>query len=131
MLAPAPEGPGRLERLTSFWRQALDGLPEESAPPPDRPRPAAPSGRGGGVTVPLDAGTHRELLRLADHENASLFMVLHGALALLLNRWGAGDDIVVGTPVAGRTEAGARRGRRAADQHPGAARGRLGGPHLP
>ncbi|UYM22967.1 hypothetical protein NQP46_01160 [Streptomyces albus] len=45
MLAPAPEGPGRLERLTSFWRQALDGLPEESAPPrtaPDRrPRPGA------------------------------------------------------------------------------------------
>ncbi|MGA5430392.1 amino acid adenylation domain-containing protein [Streptomyces koyangensis] len=103
-LAPVPEGPGRLELLTSFWRQALDKLPEESAPPADRPRPVAPSGLGGGVTVTVGAGTHRELLRLADHENASLFMVLHGALVLLLNRWGAGEDIVVGTPVAGRSE---------------------------
>ncbi|MFJ4762821.1 amino acid adenylation domain-containing protein [Streptomyces diastaticus] len=104
VLAPAPEGPGRLERLTAFWREALEALPEESAPPADHPRPGTSSGRGGSVTVTVDTGVHRKLLRLADRENASLFMVLHSALALLLNRWGAGDDIVLGTPVAGRSE---------------------------
>lgn len=104
LLAPAPEGPGRLERLTAHWRTALADLPEECTLPADRPRPAAPRGDGAHVTATVDAGLHRELLRLADREGASLFMVVHGALGALLTRCGAGEDIVVGTPVAGRDD---------------------------
>ncbi|MFD5079864.1 amino acid adenylation domain-containing protein [Streptomyces sp. NPDC058371] len=104
LLAPAPDGPGRLEELTAFWREALDGLPEESSPPADRSRPEATAGEGASVTVPVDARLHQALLRLADAEGASLFMVLHGALAALLTRWGAGEDVAIGTPVAGRSE---------------------------
>ncbi|NEC76655.1 condensation domain-containing protein, partial [Streptomyces rochei] len=56
------------------------------------------------VEAGLDASSHRALVDLADREGASLFMVLHAALGALLTRCGAGEDIVVGTPVAGRTE---------------------------
>ncbi|MGW4765797.1 amino acid adenylation domain-containing protein [Streptomyces pseudogriseolus] len=103
-LAPAPEGPGRLEELTAFWRGALAGLPEESAPPADRPRPHGGTGGGASVTATVDASLHRALLRLADTEGVSMFMVLHAVLGALLSRWGAGEDVVIGTPVAGRTE---------------------------
>ncbi|MEW1871965.1 amino acid adenylation domain-containing protein [Streptomyces caelestis] len=104
LLAPGPDGPGRLERLTAHWRTALDGLPEECTLPGDRPRPTAPRGGGAHVEATVDAALHRALLRLADREGASLFMVLHAAVSALLTRCGAGEDIVLGTPVAGRTE---------------------------
>ncbi|MFD7304747.1 amino acid adenylation domain-containing protein [Streptomyces pharetrae] len=104
LLAPGPDGPGRLERLTTHWRTALDGLPEECTLPGDRPRPTAPRGGGAHVETTVDTDLHRALLRLADREGASLFMVLHAAVSALLTRCGAGEDIVLGTPVAGRTE---------------------------
>ncbi|MFB8779475.1 amino acid adenylation domain-containing protein [Streptomyces albogriseolus] len=106
LLAPGPDGPGRLERLTAHWRTALDGLPEECTLPGDRPRPTAPRGGGAHVELAVDPALHRALLRLADREGASLFMVLHAAVSALLTRCGAGEDIVLGTPVAGRTEPG-------------------------
>nr|WBO75719.1 amino acid adenylation domain-containing protein [Streptomyces sp. SBE_14.2] len=104
LLAPAPDGTSRLERLTSHWRAALAGLPEECGLPGDRPRPEAPRGAGAHVEAVVDAELHRDLLDLADREGASLFMVLHAAVGALLTRCGAGQDIVLGTPVAGRTE---------------------------
>ncbi|MFF8382070.1 amino acid adenylation domain-containing protein [Streptomyces kanasensis] len=104
LLTPGPDGPGRLERLTAHWRTALDGLPEECTLPGDRPRPTTPRGGGAHVETTVDAGLHRALTRLADREGASLFMVLHAAVSALLTRCGAGEDIVLGTPVAGRTE---------------------------
>ncbi|MEU0133201.1 amino acid adenylation domain-containing protein [Streptomyces sp. NPDC006296] len=104
LLAPGPEGPGRLERLTAHWRETLAGLPQECTLPGDRPRPASPRGGGAHVTAVVDAALHEGLLRLADRQNASLFMVLHAAVSALLDRCGAGEDIVVGTPVAGRSE---------------------------
>ncbi|MEU0656877.1 amino acid adenylation domain-containing protein [Streptomyces albogriseolus] len=106
LLAPGPDGPGRLERLTAHWRTALDGLPEECTLPGDRPRPTAPRGDGAHVELAVDPALHRALLRLADREGASLFMVLHAAVSALLTRCGADEDIVLGTPVAGRTEPG-------------------------
>ncbi|MFF9090556.1 amino acid adenylation domain-containing protein [Streptomyces sp. NPDC014991] len=104
LLAPAPDGTGRSERLTAHWRTALAGLPEECTLPGDRPRPDAPRGTGAHVETVVDAALHRDLLSLADREGASLFMVLHAAVSALLTRCGAGEDIVLGTPVAGRTE---------------------------
>ncbi|GGV60831.1 hypothetical protein GCM10010294_10260 [Streptomyces griseoloalbus] len=104
LLAPEPDGPGRLERLTDHWRTALTALPEECTLPGDRPRPAAPRGGGAHVETDIDAGLHRDLLGLAERAGASLFMVLHAAVSALLTRSGAGEDIVLGTPVAGRTE---------------------------
>lgn len=86
------------------WAQLLEGLPEELTFPADRARPARASGRGGAVAVHIDAATHRALVQLAADCGASAFMVLHAALAALMTRLGAGDDIAIGTPVAGRSD---------------------------
>ncbi|AXG79216.1 non-ribosomal peptide synthetase [Streptomyces paludis] len=92
------------EGQLAHWSAVLDGLPPEVTFPADRPRPARHSGRGGAVPVRIDAVTHRALARLAGESGTSTFMVLHAALAALMTRLGAGEDISVGTPVAGRPD---------------------------
>ncbi|PWW60408.1 non-ribosomal peptide synthetase [Actinokineospora spheciospongiae] len=95
---------GRAGAALEFWTGRLSGLPDELALPRDHPRPARP-GRGGARTpLWLDERLHRLLAGLARENRASLFMVLHAALAALLTRLGAGTDIPVGTPVAGRAD---------------------------
>ncbi|HEY2235703.1 MAG TPA: condensation domain-containing protein, partial [Candidatus Angelobacter sp.] len=94
-----------ISRQLEFWKKALEGMPEELALPTDRPRPAVMSYRGGTVPLELDAELHRGLLGLARRSGASLFMVLQAGVAALLSRLGAGEDIPIGTVVAGRSEA--------------------------
>ncbi|WAX80935.1 amino acid adenylation domain-containing protein [Streptomyces sp. KMM 9044] len=88
----------------AYWSQALDGLPEQIALPLSRPRPAVNSYRGDVTAFALDAALHRDLADLARTSGTSLFMVLQAGLATLLSRLGAGDDIPLGTPVAGRMD---------------------------
>ncbi len=88
----------------AFWRKALCGAPDELSLPFDRPRPPIASHRGATVPVRLDAELHQRLVELAQANGASLFMVLQAAVAALLNRLGAGDDIAIGVPVAARGE---------------------------
>ncbi|WP_141810367.1 amino acid adenylation domain-containing protein [Nocardia bhagyanarayanae] len=87
-----------------FWRSTLRGAPDRLELPADRPRPAVASLSGGRVPVEIDACLHERLLGLARSRGVSLFMVLHAALATVLARLGDSDDIVIGTPVAGRGE---------------------------
>ncbi|MGW0890423.1 amino acid adenylation domain-containing protein [Saccharopolyspora sp. NPDC002578] len=89
-------------RELAFWRDALAGLPDELALPADHQRPAVPSHRGGAVRFGFDAALHRDLRALATEHRASLFMVVQAGLAALLTRLGAGTDIPIGSPVAGR-----------------------------
>ncbi|MFI6042732.1 amino acid adenylation domain-containing protein [Nocardia sp. NPDC051321] len=91
-----------LSRQLAYWRRTLDGSPELLTVPADRRRPPVPSYRGGLVECTVDAFTHRELRTVATSNNVSMFMVLHAALAVLLHRMSATDDITVGTPIAGR-----------------------------
>ncbi|MGV9413633.1 non-ribosomal peptide synthase/polyketide synthase [Nocardia sp. NPDC003693] len=91
-----------ISRQLDYWRGALAGIPELLTVPADRPRPPVPSYRGGTVECTLDAFTHRELQALAAEHGVTMFMVLHAALVALLHRVTAGDDITVGTPIAGR-----------------------------
>ncbi|MEU6295545.1 amino acid adenylation domain-containing protein, partial [Streptomyces erythrochromogenes] len=86
------------------WRQALAGLPDELPLPLDRPRPAVPSHRGDVVPLELDADLHARLADLATAHGATLFMVLQAAYATLLHRFGAGEDLAIGTPLAGRLD---------------------------
>ncbi|MFD5462148.1 amino acid adenylation domain-containing protein, partial [Kitasatospora sp. NPDC127059] len=88
----------------AHWQQALADAPEELALPYDRPRPATPSHRSGVVEYRLDAELHQRLQELATASRASLFMVLQAAVATLYTRLGAGTDLPLGTPVAGRTD---------------------------
>lgn len=87
-----------------FWAQYLDGIAEELALPTDRSRSAQPTGNAGTVRASVTAETGRALRTLADAHGASLFMVLHAATAAALHRFGAGDDIVVGSPASGRSD---------------------------
>ncbi|MBV9822677.1 MAG: amino acid adenylation domain-containing protein, partial [Actinobacteria bacterium] len=87
------------------WRQALEGAPPELTLPFDRPRPATPSFRGATVPVEIDASTHAGLAEVARGNDATLFMVVHAALSVLLCRVGAGTDIPLGTAIAGRGDA--------------------------
>ena len=94
-----------IARQLSFWKTALDGLPEQIELPADRPRPAVSSHRGGHVPLVIPAGLHGQLAGLAQRSGASLFMVLQAALTGLLSRLGGGTDIAIGSPIAGRTDA--------------------------
>ncbi|MGH9012045.1 MAG: amino acid adenylation domain-containing protein, partial [Acidimicrobiia bacterium] len=78
---------------------------EELTLPTDRPRPARPSYRGGTVRLALPPGTGELVAALARATGATPFMVAHAAVAGLLSRLGAGDDIPLGVPVAGRADA--------------------------
>ncbi|MGW0008033.1 amino acid adenylation domain-containing protein, partial [Nocardia grenadensis] len=87
-----------------YWQSALAGVPDQLDLPADRPRPAVQTFAGGRVRFAIDAETHAGLQRVAQQQNATLFMVVHSALAVLLSRLSGSDDITIGTPVAGRGE---------------------------
>ncbi|WP_405738349.1 amino acid adenylation domain-containing protein [Streptomyces sp. NBC_01525] len=93
-----------LAEQLAFWRKTLSGAPEQLVLPADRLRPAVPDHRGGTVEFALDAVTHQHLAELAKAADCTLFMVVQAGLATLLTRLGAGQDIPLGTAVAGRTD---------------------------
>ncbi|MDF3313435.1 amino acid adenylation domain-containing protein, partial [Rhodococcus sp. T2V] len=91
-------------RQLDYWTNTLAGIPEELDLPMDRPRPAEQSYHGRHVDFVIDASTHRALTALAQSRRATLFMVMHTALAVLLGRLSASSDVTIGSPVAGRGE---------------------------
>ncbi|WP_159393263.1 non-ribosomal peptide synthetase, partial [Streptomyces rimosus] len=93
-----------LARQARYWGETLRALPEEVTLPADRPRPARASHRGRSLPVALGAELHAALAALARSRGASVFMVVQAALAGLMSRHGAGGDIPIGSPVAGRTD---------------------------
>ncbi|HTP38663.1 MAG TPA: condensation domain-containing protein, partial [Steroidobacteraceae bacterium] len=93
-----------IARQLAFWTAALQGIPDQLDLPTDRPRPAVASYRGDSLSLHISAELHRGLLALARDSQASLFMVLQAALAALLTRLGCGNDIPIGSPIAGRTD---------------------------
>jgi amino acid adenylation domain-containing protein len=90
-----------LDSQLTFWKRELSRL-ERCDLATDRPRPVLPSHRGARVPISLDAALARELRALSHSHGATLFMTLLAAWQTLLHRSGAGDDIAVGTPIAGR-----------------------------
>ncbi|WP_081482891.1 non-ribosomal peptide synthetase [Gluconacetobacter diazotrophicus] len=104
LLGDAADPDSLFHQQVAYWRDALAGLPACIELPTDRPRPAVSSYRGAIMPVRLDAALRDRLHALARRSGASLFMVLQAGLAILLGKLGAGDDIAIGSPIAGRTE---------------------------
>ncbi|MER7764748.1 amino acid adenylation domain-containing protein, partial [Streptomyces sp. NPDC097619] len=90
----------------AFWRQALAGAPQELELPADRGRPARAEEAAAGALVyrEVPADVAAGIRALARETGTSVFMVVHAVVAGLLHRLGAGEDIVLGTPVAGRSD---------------------------
>ncbi|HEX2208918.1 MAG TPA: amino acid adenylation domain-containing protein, partial [Longimicrobium sp.] len=92
-----------LERQLDWWRERLAGAPALLELPTDRPRPAVQSYRGGRVPIALPASLGEKLRALGQREGATLYMVLLAAWQVLLAKYAGTDDVVVGSPIAGRT----------------------------
>ncbi|MBT2273796.1 non-ribosomal peptide synthetase [Rhodococcus qingshengii] len=91
-------------RQLDFWRTALDDLPTDVGLPTDRPRPVVQSAAAGAVQFTVDADVHSRLSDIARAKNATVFMTIHAALAVLISRLGGGSDFAIGTAVGGRGE---------------------------
>ncbi|MCY1047041.1 amino acid adenylation domain-containing protein [Corallococcus sp. bb12-1] len=91
-----------LERQVSWWKQQLTGAPQALELPTDFPRPPVQSTRGGAVHFRLPVSVSHALETLGQEEGATLFMVLLASTQTLLARYSGQDDVVIGTPIAGR-----------------------------
>ncbi|PSK29820.1 non-ribosomal peptide synthetase [Nocardia seriolae] len=86
-----------------YWRDTLTGLPDEITPAHDHPRPAVLGKNGSMSAFTVPAALRRRLKSLAESAGASEFMLYQAAVVTLLHKLGAGVDIPLGTPVAGRS----------------------------
>jgi amino acid adenylation domain-containing protein len=94
-----------LDRQLAWWKAQLSGAPALLELPTDRPRPAVQTYRGARQPFHLDDELRRRLEAVARGEGATLFMVLLAAFQVLLGKYAGVDDVVVGSPIAGRTRA--------------------------
>jgi amino acid adenylation domain-containing protein len=92
-----------LERQLEYWRERLAGAKLLELPT-DKPRPPLQSFNGAMHPFVLSEELTRRLKAAARQENATLFMVLLAAFQVLLARYSGQEDVVVGTPIANRTQ---------------------------
>ena len=88
----------------AYWQDALAGMPERLQLPTDRPYPPVADQRGASVTVDWPAELQQRVREVAGEHNATSFMVVQAALAVLLSRISASSDVAVGFPIAGRSD---------------------------
>ncbi|HVG17980.1 MAG TPA: amino acid adenylation domain-containing protein, partial [Blastocatellia bacterium] len=93
------------ERLLSYWRKQLDGVSPVTNLPTDRPRPVVQTYSGAAKTFGLDAEQTRRLKELSGESGATLFMTLLAAFQVLIRRYAGQEDVLVGSPTAGRDRA--------------------------
>ncbi len=92
-----------LDKQIDYWKEKLAGAPALLKLPVDRPRPALQSVNGASENFILDADLSSEIMALTKEEGATLFMILLAAFQILLHRYSGQNQILVGAPVAGRT----------------------------
>ena len=92
-----------LQQSEAHWKEQLAGELPVLQLPTDRPRPTTPSYRGASRSVVLGVEESRKLRQLASDHDATLFMTLLGAFNVLLRAYSGQDDIIVGAPIANRT----------------------------
>jgi len=92
-------------RELAFWKKRLQGIPEQLELPKDRPRQAMQTFAADLCHAKLSADETAELKHLAQANQATLYMTLLSAFAVLLQRYSGQEDIVIGSPIANRQEA--------------------------
>jgi amino acid adenylation domain-containing protein len=95
----------RLARCLNYWKKQLEGAPELLELPTYQKRPALQSYSGAFESLDIPASLTRDLRKLGERENATVFMVLLASFYMVLARYSRQSDIVVGSPIAGRTSA--------------------------
>jgi amino acid adenylation domain-containing protein/thioester reductase-like protein/non-ribosomal peptide synthase protein (TIGR01720 family) len=102
LLGDLADSDSRIAAQLAYWEQALAGLPERLVLPTDRPYPPVADQRGASVTVDWPAQLQQQITRVAREHNATSFMVVQAALAVLLSKISASSDVAVGFGIAGR-----------------------------
>uniref|UniRef100_UPI0035CBCB5C amino acid adenylation domain-containing protein n=1 Tax=uncultured Mycobacterium sp. TaxID=171292 RepID=UPI0035CBCB5C len=92
----------RIAAQLAYWERALAGMPERLVLPTDRPYPPVADYRGARVALQWPADLQQQIAREAREHNATSFMVVQAALAVLLAKLAASSDVAVGFPIAGR-----------------------------
>ncbi|MFE1797179.1 amino acid adenylation domain-containing protein [Streptomyces sp. NPDC059517] len=87
-----------------YWHRELAGVPQPLNLPLDRPRSAEASECGAVVDLEVGPEVGTGLQKLADERGSTMSMVLHAALSVLLCRIGGGEDVTIGSSIAGRTD---------------------------
>ena len=94
---------GQLDADRDYWVEHLQGAPQLIELPLDRARRVQPRLRGASLSIEFEANTVEKLNQIGRKHGTTLFMTLLSAYAVVLHRYGGGDDLVIGTPVANRT----------------------------
>ncbi|MGA5462666.1 non-ribosomal peptide synthase/polyketide synthase [Mycobacterium sp. NPDC050041] len=103
-LGELSDADSRIARQLAYWQEALADLPERLALPTDRPYPVVADQRGATVRFAWPADLQQRLHEVAADHEATGFMVVQAALAMLLGTLSASSDVAVGFPIAGRND---------------------------
>ena len=93
-----------IESQLSYWRQQLSGSLPILQLPTDHPRPPVQTYRGTYQSLKLPLNLTKALKALSRQKGVTLFMTLLAAFQTLLSRYSGQEDIIVGTPIAGRNQ---------------------------
>jgi amino acid adenylation domain-containing protein/thioester reductase-like protein/non-ribosomal peptide synthase protein (TIGR01720 family) len=104
MLGAESDPDSVIAQQLQYWSAELADLAEVVSLPTDRPRPPVASYRGDGIDLRIDPPAWAGVKALAAAHNATPSMVLQAIVAVLLHRVGMGEDVVMGTPIAGRLD---------------------------
>ncbi|MGV0714047.1 amino acid adenylation domain-containing protein [Mycolicibacterium sp. XJ662] len=88
----------------AYWQEALAGMPDRLQLPTDRPYPPVADQRGASVSMTWPIELQQRIAQVAREHNATSFMLVQAALAVLLGRLSASSDVAVGFPIGGRRD---------------------------
>ncbi|RKH31482.1 non-ribosomal peptide synthetase, partial [Corallococcus sicarius] len=94
-----------LDAQIRYWKEKLAGAPSALELLTDHPRPSIQSHAGAALSLRIPQATSEALKALANREGVTPFMLLLAGFQVLLSRYSGQDDLSVGTPIAGRTQA--------------------------
>ena len=103
-LGDLEDSESRIAAQLRFWQQALAGMAERLALPTDRAYPVVADYRGASVVVDWPVELQQRIRRVTGEHNATSFMVVQAALAVLLGKLSGGTEVAVGFPIAGRRD---------------------------